>query len=489
MASAAFLASRTEGQADGESEKTKELVKLEQTTSSQSDRHLDPRSSSANREFSLSPRLSRRQQIVVKQPLSKEPKDRTSLKIPYRYVYNNVFHRLVAFLCRLCIRGSHHSGASNKPRLVAPLLAFYDSIEKLNVLQGPVKAALSLLSRIPVVRRSARSLLDEKVDRLPPSLGTIFAWGSYKSEGLRIRAIKIRDVRCLDMTWEQRNLGDDTGHAITLLHFHGGGYAWLHGDSHTEFLARLGPKIAAATGKRVRVLSVDYRTTREAPFPASLQDSWSVLDYVLEESGARQHIVLSGDSAGGGMVLMLLKLLAERTEVKSDPVAAAILFSPWVRMYPKKNLLKKDSSSPKASTGDWLTERWLEQTASYMHSDDLHGEACCPDDVLHVVPKAAETTAVPTQNLFPSLLSAASRRAEFRPECSLLCIMGEKEVLRRDGMEFFNKHLWNSKSHEYYEVPGGDHVSEVYDMASAETDDALTKAGEFVKQRILGLSS
>ncbi|WP_420472678.1 alpha/beta hydrolase fold domain-containing protein [Noviherbaspirillum sp. ST9] len=106
--------------------------------------------------------------------------------------------------------------------------------------------------------------------------------------------------------------------ASTLLYLHGGGYFACSPRSHravTSFYAQQG----------FRVFAPDYRLAPEHPFPAALEDAEAVYAALIEHGTDPHHIVLSGDSAGGGLALALLLRIRER----GLPMpAAAALFSP-----------------------------------------------------------------------------------------------------------------------------------------------------------------
>ena len=91
------------------------------------------------------------------------------------------------------------------------------------------------------------------------------------------------------------------------LYFHGGGYSTGSINSHRDFLARL----CIASG--MRVLAADYRLAPEHPFPAQLEDSHRVYLWLIEEQGIHpDHIVMGGESAGGGLTLSTLVSLRDR---------------------------------------------------------------------------------------------------------------------------------------------------------------------------------
>jgi epsilon-lactone hydrolase len=104
-----------------------------------------------------------------------------------------------------------------------------------------------------------------------------------------------------------------------ILYFHGGGYVAMSPRTHRSLTSRL------ATWSDVMLFALDYRLAPEHPFPAALADAVAAYR-ALTVQLSPQHIVLGGDSAGGG--LALATLLALRDEGATLP-AAAVLFSPW----------------------------------------------------------------------------------------------------------------------------------------------------------------
>lgn len=105
-----------------------------------------------------------------------------------------------------------------------------------------------------------------------------------------------------------------------VLYLHGGGY---NAGSITSHLP-LTSNIALAT--KARVLAIDYRLAPEHPFPAAVEDALAAYRWLLKESSQARHIVVAGDSAGGGLTLSLLLSLREK---KLPLPAAAVCLSPW----------------------------------------------------------------------------------------------------------------------------------------------------------------
>ncbi len=105
----------------------------------------------------------------------------------------------------------------------------------------------------------------------------------------------------------------------TLLYLHGG--AWcLHLPG---IYGRLAATLSDLTG--FRVLLVDYRLAPEHPFPAAIDDCYTVYRQLVDDGYARRPLALAGDSAGGN--LSLVTLMRARDGLLSLP-DCAVLISP-----------------------------------------------------------------------------------------------------------------------------------------------------------------
>ncbi len=89
-----------------------------------------------------------------------------------------------------------------------------------------------------------------------------------------------------------------------LLYLHGGAYVLGSFKSHRDLVARL----SGAAG--VRGLLIDYRLAPEHVFPAAIDDALTAYRWLLANGTKPEHVVLGGDSAGGGLTLALLQTLA-----------------------------------------------------------------------------------------------------------------------------------------------------------------------------------
>jgi phosphinothricin tripeptide acetyl hydrolase len=110
------------------------------------------------------------------------------------------------------------------------------------------------------------------------------------------------------------------GDGPVVVYVHGGGYCIGSLDTHRALLTHLA---AAIDG---RVLAVDYRLAPEHPHPAALDDAVAAYRHVLAIGVPAEHVVIAGDSAGGGLTLATLVALRDA----GDPTpAAGVCLSPW----------------------------------------------------------------------------------------------------------------------------------------------------------------
>jgi len=106
----------------------------------------------------------------------------------------------------------------------------------------------------------------------------------------------------------------------TVIHFHGGGYCVGSALTPRSWAAHLSAQAGC------RVVLPEYRLAPEHPHPAALEDARAILA-ALASQAEPGSIVVSGDSAGGGLALALTLSLREEGQ---DLPAGCILLSPWL---------------------------------------------------------------------------------------------------------------------------------------------------------------
>jgi acetyl esterase/lipase len=106
----------------------------------------------------------------------------------------------------------------------------------------------------------------------------------------------------------------------TLYYLHGGGYTIGSIDSHAAMISRI------ARAARAEAFAIDYRLAPEHRFPAAVEDATTAYRWLLKQGVDPASIVISGDSAGGGLTVATLVALRDA----GDPLpAVAAVISPW----------------------------------------------------------------------------------------------------------------------------------------------------------------
>jgi monoterpene epsilon-lactone hydrolase len=100
---------------------------------------------------------------------------------------------------------------------------------------------------------------------------------------------------------------------------------YLHGGAWTLGWTNIGRRMLAYISQAAmsRALAVDYRLAPEHPFPAAQTDCFKAYCWLLSNGISPNRIVLSGDSAGGNLVLSTL--LAVRDAGLPQPAAAVCI--------------------------------------------------------------------------------------------------------------------------------------------------------------------
>lgn len=90
-----------------------------------------------------------------------------------------------------------------------------------------------------------------------------------------------------------------------VVHYHSGGYVMGSANAYREFAGRLSKATNAP------VILPDYRLAPENPYPAAAEDGLAVYEWALAQTGA-DNLLLSGDSAGGGLCMATLMNARDR---------------------------------------------------------------------------------------------------------------------------------------------------------------------------------
>lgn len=112
-----------------------------------------------------------------------------------------------------------------------------------------------------------------------------------------------------------------------MYYIHGGGYYFGSINTHRVMIARFSRKFGG------RAFAIQYRKSPQYPWPCPLQDILAGYLYLIDPPPEARHkaidpahIVIAGDSAGGGLALALLGVLRD---LNKPMPAGAVLLSPW----------------------------------------------------------------------------------------------------------------------------------------------------------------
>lgn len=109
--------------------------------------------------------------------------------------------------------------------------------------------------------------------------------------------------------------------SAVILHLHGGAFFAGSPRTHRRLAAQLAQTLQAD------VFVPDYRLAPEHPWPAAHQDALAVWQALLAQGYDPAHLMIAGDSAGGGLALGLA--IAAR-DLGQPPPLALLLISPFI---------------------------------------------------------------------------------------------------------------------------------------------------------------
>ncbi|KAF4452102.1 hypothetical protein F53441_5035 [Fusarium austroafricanum] len=197
--------------------------------------------------------------------------------------------------------------------------------------------------------------LNTRFISIPPAHGSIYR-GPLEDKEIQpgtVRAIWYHEAQ------EFSALSNMAKGEYLLLHFHGGGYVL-----GSPFPLDSG-YMAGVFAKHIttKVLFAGYRLTcvPEGRFPAALQDAVTLYLHILAQGIPVENLVISGDSAGGHLVISLLRYIKEYLPNTPSP-KAALLWSPWIDVTgatPATHVLRRhnyDTDYLPADFAEWATE-------------------------------------------------------------------------------------------------------------------------------------
>ena len=130
-----------------------------------------------------------------------------------------------------------------------------------------------------------------------------------------------------------------------ILYIHGGGYVSGSCSDHRGLVS----KFAKLTG--VTNLIYEYRLAPENKFPAAIDDSIKVYQWLLNSVYKPDNIIFAGESAGGGLCLALLLALKKNNIALPN---AALAISPWTDLTCSGDSYKTKNSKSPAPLDSWI---------------------------------------------------------------------------------------------------------------------------------------
>ncbi len=141
-------------------------------------------------------------------------------------------------------------------------------------------------------------------------------------DGWKMESFEVNDIEV-----ERLTANDKKGGRV-LLQLHGGGY--VNGMSNNHRVLGLRQATLANAGE---VYFVNYRLAPAHVYPAALEDAAAVYKELLNRGIKGENIILTGDSAGGNLAVVLAVYLKEHNLPQPGVIALA---SPWTTFEHKK---------------------------------------------------------------------------------------------------------------------------------------------------------
>jgi epsilon-lactone hydrolase len=227
-----------------------------------------------------------------------------------------------------------------------------------------------------------------------------------------------------------------------VLGLHGGGFVTGSIYTHRKLFGHLAKAVAA------RALVPDYRRAPEHTHPAALEDTLAAYRWLLDQGIEASHIVFTGDSAGGGLVVTTMLLAREQ----GLPLpAGGMALSPWFdHMHTGGSWDDNDSK-------DVLLSREFSQRLT----DMLLGDSGDPQDPL-VSPLYADLAGL------PPLYIQASR----------------DEGIVDDGRSFAERARQAGVDVRLDLFPGQQHTFQIGAGRSPQADDAIRRLAEWARPKL-----
>jgi acetyl esterase/lipase len=200
-----------------------------------------------------------------------------------------------------------------------------------------------------VIGPSGRETFDQLMEKVPPASGVTY------------EAAEVGGVP----GWWCRP--DDAAVNAAILYFHGGAYVAGSAHAYQHFVGQIAARTNVAT------FAPEYRLAPEHPFPTAVDDAKASYEGLVEQGFTK--IALAGDSAGGGLALVLLAIVVAKARETTvlRPVGLAVI-SPWTDL-----ALCGPSMETRAKADALLTKEALASSARlYLGEHDARDPRASP---------------------------------------------------------------------------------------------------------------
>lgn len=177
------------------------------------------------------------------------------------------------------------------------------------------------------------------------------------AKALLVRAVGVHveesQLAGIDVDWHRpKGAREDK----VLFYLHGGAYVIGSRRTHRQLVSHMAKEAG------VTAVIPEYRLAPENPFPAAIDDAVAVYRALLESGFKPENIVISGDSAGGGLTVATLLALRHA----GDPLpAAAVLLSPFLDV-----TASGESATSRADKDPWFEVSDMAIVARYYCPDE-----------------------------------------------------------------------------------------------------------------------
>lgn len=247
-----------------------------------------------------------------------------------------------------------------------------------------------------------------------------------------------------------------------ILYLHGGGYTC--GD--LDYAKGCAATLAFRCG--MRVMCVAYRLAPEHPFPAALDDAEDAYGYLLSGGYAPAQIMLSGESAGGGLCYALCLQLAAKGRTMP---AGIIAISPWTDLTGTADSYGRNEKKDPTLTAERL---------KFFADCYVYGTDTQKSNAKNIYPKTCKSEEDDLAAKSAPLLSPLFGDLSCMPPS--LIFVGDAEILLDDSTALHQKLIESGAQSELVTAPEMWHGYVLYCVKDRDRDFARMR--KFIKTHI-----